>query len=46
LLRDYVEIDPRPSATTEDLLDGLMKFRPHVVHFSGHGDEHVTCISA
>lgn len=29
----------RPSATTVDLLDGITKFRPHVVHFSGHSDE-------
>ena len=34
--RDYVELDVRPSATTADLLDGIGRFRPHVVHFSGH----------
>jgi hypothetical protein len=34
LLRDLVELDVRPSATTSDLLDGITKFRPHVVHFS------------
>lgn len=38
LHRDYVEIDARPSATTADLLDGVTGFRPHVIHFSGHGD--------
>lgn len=38
LHRDYVELDTRPAATTEDLLDGISKFRPHVVHFSGHGN--------
>lgn len=38
LHRDQIEIDPRPSATPGDLLDGLSKFRPHVVHFSGHGN--------
>lgn len=38
LHRDYVELDVRPAATAEDLLDGISKFRPHVVHFSGHGD--------
>jgi hypothetical protein len=37
--RDAVELDPRPAATTADLLDGLSKFKPHVVHFSGHSDE-------
>ncbi len=39
LLRDYVELDVRPAATTEDLLDGITKNRPHVVHFSGHSDD-------
>lgn len=38
LHRDMIELDVRPAATTEDLLDGISKFRPHVVHFSGHGD--------
>lgn len=37
--RDLVELDVRPAATSADLLDGVTKFRPHVVHFSGHGDE-------
>ncbi|MFI9616934.1 CHAT domain-containing protein [Streptomyces sp. NPDC052023] len=37
--RDWVEIDPHPAATTEHLLTGLMRFRPHVVHFSGHGSK-------
>lgn len=37
--RDLVELDVRPSATTDDLLDGISRFRPHVVHFSGHGDD-------
>jgi hypothetical protein len=39
LHRDLVELDARPAATTADLLDGITKFRPHVVHFSGHSDE-------
>ncbi len=39
LHRDYVELDVRPAATTEDLLDGIAKFRPHVIHFSGHSNE-------
>jgi hypothetical protein len=39
LLRDRIEIDVRPAATTSDLLDGITKFRPHVVHFSGHSDD-------
>jgi hypothetical protein len=37
--RDLIEFEAKTSATTADLLDGLTKFRPHVVHFSGHSDE-------
>ena len=39
LHRDRIELDVRPAATTADLLDGITKFRPHVVHFSGHSSE-------
>lgn len=39
LHRDLVELDVRPSATASDLLDGITKFRPHVVHFSGHSND-------
>lgn len=39
LHRDLIELDVRPSATTGDLLDGITRFRPHVVHFSGHSSE-------
>lgn len=39
LHRDLIELDVRPAATTWDLLDGITKFRPHVVHFSGHSDD-------
>lgn len=39
LHRDHIELDVRPAATTGDLLDGISKFRPHVVHFSGHSNE-------
>lgn len=39
LHRDHIERDVRPAATTADLLDAITKFRPHVVHFSGHSDE-------
>lgn len=38
LHRDLVELDVRPAATPPDLLDGITKFRPHIVHFSGHSD--------
>lgn len=39
LHRDQITLDVRPAATTADLLDGITKFRPHVVHFSGHSSE-------
>lgn len=39
LHRELIELDVRPAATTEDLLDGMSSFRPHVVHFSGHSSE-------
>ncbi|MET8800933.1 CHAT domain-containing protein [Nocardia sp. NPDC004568] len=39
LHRDQLEFDVRPAATTNDLLEGVTRFRPHVVHFSGHSDE-------
>lgn len=39
LHRDLVELDVRPAATAQDLLDGITKFRPHVVHFSGHSNK-------
>ncbi len=39
LHRDLIELDARPAATTSDLLDGITKFRPHIVHFSGHSDD-------
>jgi hypothetical protein len=38
LHRNQIELDVRPAATTADLLDGISKFRPHVVHFSGHSN--------
>lgn len=40
--RDLVELQQRPAATFQDLLDGLNDVRPHIVHFSGHaGDQSV-----
>jgi chemotaxis protein histidine kinase CheA len=39
--RDLVSIEHKPAATTSDLLDGLTRFKPHVVHFSGHAGEDV-----
>lgn len=39
LHRDQIDLDVRPAATTADLLDGITKFRPHVVHFSGHSND-------
>ncbi|GGZ89573.1 hypothetical protein GCM10010371_56800 [Streptomyces subrutilus] len=34
--RDLIELDVHPAATTDVFLDALPRFRPHVVHFSGH----------
>ncbi|WP_329557937.1 hypothetical protein OG711_38265 [Streptomyces uncialis] len=34
--RDLVELDVHPAATADVFLDALTRFRPHVVHFSGH----------
>ena len=39
--RDRIEVDVRPAATVDDLLDGITRFRPHVVHFSGHSSENL-----
>lgn len=40
LHRDQIEFMVRRAATPSDLLEGISRFRPHVVHFSGHsGDE-------
>ncbi|MFI1441562.1 hypothetical protein [Streptomyces fructofermentans] len=37
--RDLVELDVHPAATVDVFLDALTRFRPHVVHFSGHSAE-------
>ncbi|MFD5494381.1 hypothetical protein ACFWH4_16040 [Streptomyces sp. NPDC127091] len=37
--RDLVELDVHPAATVDVFLDALPRFRPHVVHFSGHSAE-------
>ena len=34
--RDLVNIEVRPAATPQDLIDGMNDVRPHVVHFAGH----------
>lgn len=34
--RDLVEVQQRPAATFQDLLDGLNDVHPHIIHFSGH----------
>lgn len=35
--RDLVEVHHMPAATREDVLEGLNDYRPHIIHFSGHG---------
>lgn len=41
LHRDLVQIEHAADATPGDVLDYLTTFQPHVVHFSGHANEHV-----
>ncbi|GGK63678.1 CHAT domain-containing protein [Nocardia camponoti] len=44
LHRDLIEFDVRLSATASDLQEGIAKFRPHVVHFAGHGGEKLVAL--
>ncbi|MCC9738515.1 hypothetical protein [Streptomyces sp. MNU89] len=37
--RDLVELDVHPAATANVFLDALTRFRPHIVHFSGHSTQ-------
>lgn len=37
--RDLVDLDVHPAATVDVFLDALTRFRPHVVHFSGHSTQ-------
>lgn len=37
--RDQVILEHKPAANFQDLLDGINDFRPHVIHFSGHGGD-------
>lgn len=41
LHRDLVEIEHAPDVTSDDLLNYLTSFQPHVIHFSGHANEDV-----
>ncbi|MFH8651967.1 CHAT domain-containing protein [Sphingomonas paucimobilis] len=34
--RDLIDIQHRPAAAPQDLIDGINDLRPHVIHFSGH----------
>jgi hypothetical protein len=36
--RDSVELISRWAVRPDDLLQFLLEFRPHIVHFSGHGN--------
>lgn len=37
--REYLEIVPSLAARPDDLLQSLNRYRPHIVHFSGHGNQ-------
>lgn len=45
-VRDSFDLRSLWSATPEDVLEGLNAHRPHVVHFSGHGDADGTVLLA
>lgn len=34
--RDLIDIQHRPAASPQDLIDGINDLRPHIIHFSGH----------
>jgi hypothetical protein len=36
--RDQVQIEYRPAADVDSILDGLNDLKPQILHFSGHGD--------
>lgn len=40
LNRDVFDLKTRAAAHVDDLVPGLRRFRPQVVHFSGHGERH------
>jgi hypothetical protein len=37
--RDNITVQHRPAANLKSLLNGLNDIRPHIVHFSGHGNK-------
>ena len=37
--RDYIKLDGEVSTTIDDLISKLNKFKPHILHFSGHGEK-------
>jgi hypothetical protein len=41
LHRDRVDIEIAPDITSDDLLNYLTSFEPHVIHFSGHANQDV-----
>ena len=40
LNRDVFDLRTRAATHIDDLVPGLRRFRPQVVHFSGHGEQH------
>jgi hypothetical protein len=38
-LRDSLHIDYRPARRVTDLMEDLNEVKPHIVHFSGHGND-------
>jgi len=44
--RDCVDLDLRPAASGDDLLQALNEVRPQIVHFSGHGGRNGLVLSS
>jgi SNF2 family DNA or RNA helicase len=38
-LRDKFELEHRPAARKKDIVEAILDFEPHIIHFSGHGDQ-------
>jgi len=53
--RDSIKLESKWAVRTEDLLQGINQYEPHIIHFSGHGSQeeivfldnsgHTKCIS-
>jgi SNF2 family DNA or RNA helicase len=37
--RDKFQLEHRPAVRKKDIVEAILDFEPHIVHFSGHGDQ-------